>query len=148
MNRPVNLYTERTIQRLNAYEENLWFHLERVPQLDPEAGKAVLSEFLELACQAQHIDNIEIGRYGILAIPRGWVLQHIEDLAEPLLQTDDEWEYRRLFEVYYSLDRTLARKLAMRMMGTTTPDIQESGQDFLEQLNREASSHLEANSTG
>jgi hypothetical protein len=138
MEPPVNLYTERTIQQLNAYEENLWFHLERVPQLSPEVGKAVLSGFLEQACQAQHIGNIEIGRYGILAIPREWVLQHIEDLAESLLQTEDEWEYRCLFEVYYSLDKTLARKLALRAISNLNPDIKEAGKDFLEQLDREA----------
>jgi hypothetical protein len=138
MKPPVNLYTERTIQWLNAYEENLWFNLERVPQLGPEVGKAVLSGFLEQACQAQHIGNIEIGRYGIQAIPREWVLQHIEDLAESLLQTEDEWEYRRLLEVYYSLDKTLARKLALRAISNLNPDIKEAGKDFLEQLNREA----------
>jgi len=40
-----------------------------------------------------------IGRYGILALPNDWVLQHIEALAEPLLQLEDAWENRRLLEV-------------------------------------------------
>lgn len=138
MKPPINPFTERTIQWLNGYEENLWFNLERVPQLESEAGKAILSGFLEQACQCQHIGNIEIGQYGILTIPKEWVLQHIEHLAEPLLQAEDEWEYRRLFEVYYILDKSLARKLALRATNNPNPDIKEAGQDFSKQLNREA----------
>jgi len=109
---PNNPYVQRIIDKVNSYQENLWDNFEQVPLLETRIGHRILQDFIELACQSQHIGNIEIGRYGILALPRGWVLQHIEILAEPLLQSEDEWEYRRLIEVYWSLDKDLTRKLA------------------------------------
>jgi hypothetical protein len=64
----------------------------------------VLSYFLELACQAQNMLNIELGRASLVTLPRKWLLEKIEAAAKPLLDTNDEWEYRRLLEVYWKLD--------------------------------------------
>lgn len=125
-------YLQWVIERLNGIEENLWFNLDRVPQLDPLKGEAVLVLLLKLACHSQNIANIEIGRKGILAIPKEWVLHHIEQLAEPLLQLEDDWEYRRLLEVYELLDDSLKRRLAVRAKNHSNPDIREAGEDFLE----------------
>ena len=95
---------------------------------------AMLDEYLELACQAQRVDNIERGRRGILSLPIHWTLTHIEAAAEPLLQTNDEWEWRRLLEVYALLDHALWRKLAERAVCHSDSDIREAGQDFLNGL--------------
>lgn len=127
-------YRRRTVERLNKIEKGLWHRLDRVPKLPPEQGQAVLRDFLEQACECQHIGNIQIGRYGIWSIPRDWVLKHIEELAEPLLEREDDYEYHRLFEVYEGLDKTLARKLALHALESSDPDIQEAGSDFLESL--------------
>jgi len=95
---------------------------------------AALGEYLELACQAQNTANIERGRRGILSLPRAWTVAHIEAAAEPLLQTNDEWEWRRLLEVYERLDEALLRKLAVRATSHQDPDIREAGQDILDWL--------------
>ena len=98
--------------------------------------EALLKGSLELACQAQRIDNIEAGRQGILSLSRPWVLKHIEQVAEPLVQLNEEWEYRRLLEVYMSLDPNLVQQLVERALKNENREIQEVGQDFLDILSR------------
>ncbi|MBX6316507.1 MAG: hypothetical protein IRY99_26880 [Isosphaeraceae bacterium] len=53
---------------------------------------------LELACQPQNAGLIVQGRSRVLALPRRWVLEHIEPLAIAVLNLSDYWEYRRLLE--------------------------------------------------
>ncbi len=131
---PDDPYLQRTIQELAAYEEDLWYHLEHVSQLPSAIGLTILSGFLEQACQSQHVSNILIGRAGIQRLPRAWVLQHIEQQAEPLLQLDDDWEYLRLIEVYWSLDKALVQNLAHRALQSTNHAVREVGQDCLKKL--------------
>lgn len=61
--------------------------------LAPEVGLSSLGSFLDLACSCQNIGNIMSGRIGIQALPRKWVLEHIEDVVEPLLQLGDGYEW-------------------------------------------------------
>jgi len=120
------------IEWVNSYDENLWSNLERVPHLEPHVSRAILSGFLELACQCQNEGNILSGKHGILSLPRNWTLEHIEELAEPLLVLEDDWEWWRLMEVYDSLDEELARKLALRSISHPHHNIKEIGQTYLE----------------
>jgi hypothetical protein len=62
------------------------------------------------------------------------VLQHIERLAEPFLQLDDDWEYIRLIEVYWTLDKALVQKLAYRALQSANYNVREVGQDCLDKL--------------
>lgn len=120
-------------QQMNAFQEGLWQHLEAVPTLEPQTRDAVMRYLLELACQAQNINNIMLGRNALLSLPRDWLVQTIECYAEFLLELEDEWEYRRLLEVYEQLDDTLVHRLALR--GLTSPDseIQETAHELLEE---------------
>jgi hypothetical protein len=127
-----NGYLPRAIAKVNAHGPGLWDNLELVPTLEPAVGRAILADFLELACLAQHAGNIQIGRYGIASLPRPWVLLNIEARAEPMLCSGDDWVYRRLLEVYQYLDVGLMRKLAMRAIENVCPDIQEAGREFLD----------------
>jgi hypothetical protein len=104
-------YIERYKHELDGVQENLWMHLETVPQLEEKEQQFVLSYFLELACQAQNILNIELGRASLVALPRNWLLEKIEEASKPLLDENDEWEYRRLLEVYWKLGEGLVRNL-------------------------------------
>ena len=107
--------------------------MDRVPQLDPETGRKVLRLFLELACQAQNALNIRIGRWGLAAMPRGWVLAKIGAEAEPNLSEGDSWEWTRLMEVCSYLDEGLMRTLAERAVRSKDPEIRECGEWFLEE---------------
>ena len=118
-------YIDRFKQRLDSLQPKLWTHLELTPRLDPANGKAVLSFLLELACQSSNMLNIELGRAGLFAIPRDWLLETIEEAAEPLLQLNDDWEYRRLLEVYTELSNAFVRRLALRGLKSTNPEIKK-----------------------
>jgi len=118
---------------MNAFQEGLWEHLEAVPTLEPQTRDAVMGYLLELACQCQNITNISLGRMALLALPRDWLVQHIKRYAEPLLELEDEWEYRRLLEVYQQLDDDLVHRLALRGLTSPDGDIQETAHEWLEE---------------
>ena len=118
--------------QMDTFQKDLWAHLDLIPTLPTDTGHAVLSYLLELACQAQNELNIRLGREALLALPQMWLLEHIEEDAEPLIQLNDDWEYRRLLELYSMLDNMLARKLALRSIDNPDIGIREARQDFLE----------------
>lgn len=74
---------------------------------------------------------IQTVRDAILAMPRDFVISNIEQVAEPFLENGTYDEYRRLLELYASLDKVLTKKLAERAMRHEDADIQEAGKDFL-----------------
>jgi hypothetical protein len=127
-----NPYLTTTIDWLNSIRTDLWDHLESVSQLTPTDRTKILTHFVELACQCQNMGNIQIGRYGLAALPRDCVLQDIESVAEPMLNIGDAWEWRRLLEVYSFLDNRLTRKLAERAVASDDQEIRIAGSEFLE----------------
>lgn len=127
-------YIERYKQELDGIHKDLWLHFDLVPQLSHLEQQAVLSYFLELACQTQNILNIELGRASLIALPRDWLLKNIEKAFEPLLQNNDEWEYRRLLEVCWKLDRGLVNKLVFWGLDNMHLEIQENAKECLAEL--------------
>jgi len=91
-----------------------------------------LREALGRACQAQNTAVITQGRREILALPRDAVLQSIERIAADSLPLDDEWEFRRLLEVYEQLDRGLLRRLVETGLMSSNAEIKEAAEDFRE----------------
>jgi streptomycin 6-kinase len=67
----------------------------------------------------------------ILSLRRKWLLRNIEAAAEPLLESGDDWEYRRLLELYALLEPSLVLRLAGRAAGDTRAEVREAGEDFL-----------------
>ena len=86
---------------------------------------------------AGHHKYVHIYRKFILALPRDWVLERVEAIAEPYLINGDMEEYRRYLELYLLLDEELTRKLAQRALAHSDPDVIEAGQDFIEILGDE-----------
>ncbi len=70
----------------------------------------------------------------ILRLPKDWLLEHIEAVAEPLLKTGSDDDYRRFLELYFQIDPKLTERLAQRAADSPDPDIREAGEDFLEKL--------------
>ena len=128
----LTIHGEDYKKQMNAFQEGLWEHLEAVPTLEAQTGEAVLRYLLGLACQAQHSANIVLGRRALWGLPRAWVLLHIERCAEPLLELGDEWEYRRLLEVYQQLDADLVHRLALRGLTSPESEIRETAQEWFE----------------
>jgi hypothetical protein len=85
---------------------------------------------LERACRAQNDSVITRGRAEILAMPRDLVLQNIEALAPLTLPLDEDWEYRRLLELFAELDAPLLQRLITRGLKSANPEVREAAQDF------------------
>jgi hypothetical protein len=91
-----------------------------------------LREALKLACECQHIRNISAGRERVLALPRAWVLENIEQAAFESLNLADDWEYLRLLELADLLgDQGLADRLVAFGKKSTNPEIRETADDWL-----------------
>ena len=123
-------YFERNVAELASHGIPSLDNLYEVPTLPAAQADEVLRSQLELACQAQNISNINFGRYCIQNIPREWILANIERLVAPLLATNKEWEYRRLLELYSTLDADLTISLAIRATEHEDLGVQEAGYDF------------------
>lgn len=128
-------FYDRSFRSLfDSFSAALWERPELITALHPAQARELLAALIELACQCSHARNIDLGRAGIWALPKDWVLDHIETVAEPILPKDDDWEYRRLMEVYERLDHILARKFALRCLAEEHPEIKAVGEDYLAKL--------------
>lgn len=123
-------YDERLIQILEAIRPGLAHQLDTAPSLDDSQTAQLLEALLECACSAQNSRNINLGRDGLVALPRAWLLARIEAAAEPYVQCNDDWEYRRLLEVYAQLDPVLVQRLVQRGLDHPNPEIREAAEDF------------------
>jgi hypothetical protein len=103
---------------------------EAVPNLDEGTAAQLLAHLLELACRAQHVGNIQIGRQYLQFIPRAWLLDHIQPAAEALIASRDDWEFRRLLELYELLDLTLLKALVSRGQSSDHDLVREAAQEF------------------
>ena len=54
----------------------------------------------------------------MMALPLPWLLVHIETVAQTQVNLQDEWEYRRLLEIAWKLDRGLVERLTMYGLGS------------------------------
>ena len=78
--------------------------------------------------------SISRSQGGDFSLPHDWVIENIEQFAEPLLVAGTEDEYRRFLELYFKLDKDLTLKLARRASQHKDGGIKEAGEDFLELL--------------
>ena len=85
---------------------------------------------MEHACKAQNIANIQIGRHGLALIPRNWIIENIEVIADYILDLDDEWEFRRLLEVYEILDQKLYQRFIQHGQNHPKSEIREAANDY------------------
>lgn len=93
-----------------------------------------LRSSLEWACQPQNASLIVQGRSRVLALPREWVLEHIEQVAIAALDLSDYWEYRRLLELAELLDPGLLQRFVSLGLGNPDPDVHEAAEDFKREL--------------
>jgi hypothetical protein len=85
---------------------------------------------IQLACQPQNAHRIVAGRQQVLAMPRAWVIQSIEEVATSCLNFKDYWEYRRLLELASQLDADLVQRLVQLGQASDDEDVREAAQDF------------------
>ena len=74
----------------------------------------------------------------LLSLPREWLLENIERLAEPFLaemSAPDLYQYYgTTLWLYSQIDRELTQRLVKRALEHPYPDVREFGKDYLEKL--------------
>jgi len=128
-------YVSEYRQKMNDFRDQLWNQLYIIPTLDLNLQRVVLFYLIELACQSQNDINIQIGREALLSLPRQWLLSHIEGVVELINKSEDEWEYRRLLELYWLLDKKLVKRFALQGLKSENPDVVEAAEEFINKLN-------------
>ena len=81
---------------------------------------------------------VEFVRTILLRLPREYLIGVIPSIAEPILSSGTDDEYRRILELYEKIDGALTEQLARRAAANADPDIQEAGIDFLNRLGKSA----------
>lgn len=76
-----------------------------------------------------------MGRAGLLVIPRNWLLENIKEAIQRVLNLDDEWEYRRLLEVLWKIDKGLVYEFTIRGLYSDNAEVRETARDSLDELN-------------
>jgi hypothetical protein len=97
---------------------------------DVEPTLEALRSAVQLACQPQNAGRIVAGRRQVLAYPRAWVLEQIEQVAVEALDMSDYWEYRRLLELAVLLDAGLVQRFVRRGLGSADPEVREAAEEF------------------
>lgn len=128
---PVNdPYGQSMLDTLNEIEPGIWHNLHKISELPEAKSSKIINYFLELACKAQNMRNITLGREGIWSLPKNWISDRIERIANDSLDLEDEWEYRRLLEVFKELDIDLLNRLIERGLKSDNAEVVEAAEDF------------------
>jgi hypothetical protein len=67
----------------------------------------------------------------IKSLPRKWVVENIEEVADSYLTNNDYEPYRRLLELFFEIDENITQRLANKASASTNFDIREAGEDFI-----------------
>jgi hypothetical protein len=89
----------------------------------------VFATLVELAAVGH--SDIALCRSVIKSMLRQWVIEHIESLAQRILErSGEEEEYRRFAELYLELDASLLERHVQAALAHANPDVREVGSDF------------------
>lgn len=123
-------YATHLRDALDAISPGISSNLDRARELpEPEAGR-LIAAILDRACLATHDGAITIGRKVAAELPRQWLITRIQRVADETLDLKDEWDYRRLAELYEKLDSTLLSAHIQRGLSSQQPEIIEAANDY------------------
>lgn len=125
-------YDVRFKEAVDAILPDLSRDLSRATTLDEASADRLLSLILGLACQAQNVRNITLGREACLELPRQWLLNRIEKAAFQFLDwKTDDWEFRRLMEVAALLDHGLVSRLAQNGLSSSNTEVVKAAREYI-----------------
>lgn len=127
---PEHPYDSAFKSELEVKSPQLPSNLANIAILPEHIAHEAVAAILRRGCQSANVRNILLGRAAAAEIPRDWLLGHIEAVAERTLNLDDEWEYRRLLELYDLLDPRLATRLVKRGIENRNDEVQEAAKEY------------------
>jgi hypothetical protein len=100
-----------------------------LPYLKENEKMELFSDLIFLASFTH--GGLAVVRETITSLPKEWLLERIEETAEPYLQNGDYEQYRRFLELFSLIDKVITQKLAITALQSSDFDIKEAGEDFL-----------------
>ncbi len=133
--RPPNETSPHLARWFERHGRDAWAHLPDLPEhVGSEPALRILEGFVEQACTCQNLTSLQMGRYGVAALPRAWALAQLEGAAARVLEPHDAWTYRRLLELYDLLEaHDLLRRLVAHGHGSDDPAIREAAAEFADE---------------
>lgn len=128
-------YADRHYEQLDAFHLGLGRQPELIASLPADLSITVLRYLLSLACESQNDVHIGLGRGTFAAMPSDWLATCIHPVAESRLDLTDDWECRRLIELYSLIDSPLAMTFAESCAASTNPEIVDAGRDYIDDPN-------------
>lgn len=123
-------YVQRAVEQFDSFEKDLFFHFENVLSLGEDIATDVLKTGLRYF-DSSNMSNIYIGRWVVWHFPRQWILEHIQSVAQETLNLEDEWNFRRLMEVYIEIEhRKGLQELRKIGMASEDPDLRDTAEEI------------------
>ena len=131
-----SFYEEWIINNLNKISGFKYEDVSRLDEFPLEISLEVLKVLVGFACESQNDVPIMLGRANICKIDKSWLAQHLIEVAKSCLDLNDEWEYRRLFELVLEAVPELKQEVADIGFNSADDDIKEAAADYLDHLPR------------
>lgn len=100
--------------------------------IEDHEKQALLPDLLPQAISVHGLTHL--AQEHIWSLPKEWLVENIEQHAEPILTHNDYSDYWGLLELYFHIDHDLTRRLAERASKSDAYDIREAGEDYLARL--------------
>jgi hypothetical protein len=97
--------------------------------LDQEELISLFSDLIYLSSFAH--GGLVYMRDVIKTLPKEWVVDNIEEVAEKYLLNGDYETYRCLLGLFFEVDKGITLRLAMKAASSTDINVREAGEDFL-----------------
>ena len=132
----IDPFEEMLISELNKISGFNYEEISKLDKLPLETSLEVLEVLVGFACESQNTALIILGRANICKIDKSWLAQHLIEVAKSCLDLNDEWEYRRLFELVLEAVPELKQEVADIGFNSADDDIKEAAADYLDHLPR------------
>lgn len=102
-----------------------------IEKIKDENSDKIILHLIDLACDAQNIANINIGRYFLQSTSKDWLMKRLKRLIKSFLENGDYWNYQRALELLSTIDKSLTKEIATKAIQHKDLEIQDAGKDFL-----------------
>ena len=126
--------------KLDSFGKNISSDPGAVRFLEEPTKREVLAFLIVSACASQSVDANKAGMECIARLPMRWTIQAVEEAAKKALDFDDDYEYRRLLDVYdylrtrWSGEKTQVQMLIDRLvevgLASGNQDVREDAEAF------------------
>ena len=131
----IDPFEEMLISELNKISGFNYDDISKLDKLPLETSLEVLKVLVGFACESQNTALIMLGRTNICKIDKQWLAKHLIEAAKSCLDLNDEWEYRRLFELVLEAVPELKQEVADIGFNSANDDIKEAAADLIKKGN-------------